>query len=268
MAIPTSGLLGWWRVSDLAPVADGTRITSIPDQSGNGNNLALYGSQLGPKYYANMINGHPAAFFDNVSSDGIASETIDMGRNNVTMIAVIRPNTATGNHSIFDGSGTGGVGIRQSGTGVAMVVRAVLASTVVATGNLSVNTPALVTADWDSVNNRGFINGTISNTNSYTPAITGSRFLLVGAGTSNFSGYMAEWWIYDHKLSDADRAQVHSYVQDKYGISVSDYVPPVYRMDVWDGSSWAKRPAKVWTGSQWKESQPKVWDGSSWILPE
>lgn len=78
---------------------------------------------------------------------------------------------------------------------------------------------------------------TDGNTNGATTTGTGAatgtsgQRLVVGRGdvansNYNYVGQIAEWGTYDHALTPAERATLDSYVQDKYGIAVADYVPP------------------------------------------
>lgn len=68
-------------------------------------------------------------------------------------------------------------------------------------------------------------------TTALTNVNGGSKRTTVGAvvlanSTYHYSGFLYEWGVYDHALSPSERAFLNSYIQDRYGIIVSDYVPP------------------------------------------
>jgi hypothetical protein len=68
--------------------------------------------------------------------------------------------------------------------------------------------------------------GTSSVKSGNTRTLFGSP--LLGRADSNnsayfFAGQIAEWGIYSRALSDVELAQLDSYVQDRYGITVLDY---------------------------------------------
>ena len=70
----------------------------------------------------------------------------------------------------------------------------------------------------------GTANGSGSHAQTLTAGLTTSIGAQGGTGLELMVGDIAELIVYDSVLSAANRATVHSYVQDKYGITVSDYV--------------------------------------------
>jgi hypothetical protein len=56
-----------------------------------------------------------------------------------------------------------------------------------------------------------------------TDSADGSLGATASSGSLYFTGQIAAWLFYVGALTDAERAQVHTYIQDTYGITVSDY---------------------------------------------
>lgn len=95
--------------------------------------------------------------------------------------------------------------------------------------------PSVVTGVWDYANakihmyhNGGTrLDGVVFQTAGNTSA-TNSAACSIGAsssgGNSFFLGQIAEIIIYKRMLTASERAEVHSYIQDEYAITVSDYV--------------------------------------------
>lgn len=263
---PPSGMAAWYKADGIDPITDGNSVTFWPDSSGNGYDLTPSGSATGALYRTNGINNIPTVEFTGASATTMASN-LSTSVNNITMFAVVRPDDTTGNRNIIDANNTGGVGIRQSGTGYAMVVRAIQASTILANGTIAAGEAAIITAAWDATTNYGYKNGSLGSSNAYTPAITAGRTFILGGGTSFWDGYISEVIIYHRQLTTQERATVHSYFQNKYNILVSDYAAGTVsgQMKVYDGSAFVPKPVKVWNGTAWVVKPLKRWNGTSWV---
>ena len=73
----------------------------------------------------------------------------------------------------------------------------------------------------EAASTTAFLTDGVSNDSDSFAAALGSQ----PDGLSVFwNGQIAAWFVYSGNLSTSERAQVHSYIQDNYGIAVSDYV--------------------------------------------
>jgi hypothetical protein len=97
---------------------------------------------------------------------------------------------------------------------------------------LSKVTAVVVTGVVTTTTSEVFVNGASTSGPTTTPTglyvLTGRR-LIVGAAESTsttypYAGHIAEGGVFDHALTAAERQVLHSYVQDRYAITVSDYV--------------------------------------------
>ena len=72
MAPPVAGYTGWWDASQISGVADGAKLSSWPDLSGNGHHLAQATGANQPTYYkttvGQLVNSQPVVVFDGAAS--------------------------------------------------------------------------------------------------------------------------------------------------------------------------------------------------------
>jgi len=123
---------------------------------------------------------------------------------------------------------------------------------------ISTGVPNVITAAADRFTTEVFHNGTSDGATAATtdlPPNTGAaatfRLFLSNSGSSNcLPARMWEFCIWDHPLTVAERAVWHSYVQDRYAITVADYTPPTEAWSLWNGTT--EQPLTldgVWNGS-------------------
>ena len=274
MAFPTTSLFARYEALLDTGKTNGQIMTSLLDFSGNGYNL--FQAETAQTYNTNIINGKPAYYF---AGNGayVATDSTYTAFNSsdaqCTISIVLSSNNPGGSRtwpfgttyaastSIFaftDGASSGKWGAFLRGASNA--------------GQIYYTTSddtlwSVLTLVYDGSTIKSYMNGTEIDSKSASGNQNMNTIAVGKIVGQTWEGYIAAAYLWKKGLDSAERAALHSYVQDTYGISVSDYTPSIARMKVWNGS-WTKKPAKVWTGSQWKESQPKVWDGSSWILPE
>ena len=262
--IPTPS--AWYKADSITGLSDGDRVTAVVDSSGSGHSLAPVSDAIGPIYRPAGINGIPTLEFTGSATETMSS-SLSMSQNNITMIAVIKSDLISGNHNILDSSMVGGVGFRQTTTSISVVVRGILASTVLTTGAVTAGESLIVSTAWDTARSVGYKNGTVGTSNAYTPAMTAGTTLLIGGGSSTWDGFISEVIIYHRQVTTEERATIHSYLQDKYSIIVSDYIAPPATsggVRVWDGTAFVMRPVQVWDGTSWALKPASTWKGTSW----
>lgn len=219
--IPT-GMAAWWQASAVSGT-EGSDVLSWVDSSPNGYDATGVGATK-PKLRVGFINSQNSIEFSTTNN---FTSTLTASQNIYTIFMVAAPSSTSGNRNVIGADATGGREFRYASATRQNVVRSVLAATASSTPAVVANQFEIATAVWDSLTQQVYVNGTLSIDSSFTPSITAGRTTLIGAGTATYTGKISEIIVYHSKLSVGDRAQVHSYLQDKYGITVSDYVPPI-----------------------------------------
>jgi hypothetical protein len=225
VASPTdvTNLQAWYKADSITPVADSTPITTWADSSGNGFTASAGGGT--PVYLNNAVNGLPTLnagggewYTVNVPSDPSAC----------TMFMVYNPLINGANvHAFFGSTNDGGLEWRTN-EGVPELIKQFQA--VIGSGTTGVTTAAwrIQTVSFTNTSNYAFyLNGTAngSGTHSVTLATGGTSKIIRGSlsGPEPYAGNFAELIIYNRVLTTGERATVHTYLQDKYAITVSDY---------------------------------------------
>lgn len=245
--IPTGSLLARWRADDLTG-ANGSAVSSWPESSGNGLPAATQATTANqPTLNTTGLNGHKTVVFDGATNDflSLSGTALDIFRNrsaaNVfiayttgssfsgarTLLAFSSGTSTTQARAIVqrDSTGTLAVGGRRADTDSGVFVSGAPISTSetgVATGRFVYSATSLYNYK------NGSLNG--SNTSFQTAGSTSNTASLSASIGANTAG-TADWWvggiaeilIYGADLATNERAQVHSYFQDTYGISVADY---------------------------------------------
>lgn len=256
--------VAWWDASTITGVADLQPVSAWSDSSPNGYNATANGSTY-PALYASHINGNNSVRFSGSNS---FSSLLTSSVNVFTAFMVAAPATMSGNRNILGASTNGGMEFRYNNTSRQLVVRAVLASaSTSAEYAITQNQYEILNSSWNASSQSIHVNGNLAIQSNYSPNITAGRTTLIGGGTSGMNGYIAEILIYHRVLSNEERATVNSYLSDKYGITVADYIPytPAGGINVYDGSTFVQKPMKVWSGSTWQEKTPSVWNGAEWV---
>lgn len=220
-----------------------------------------------PVYSASALNALPAVMFDGVDDMLVSSGALlDLFRNlgGATVFVVARSDAAatTGTAvvteqiiSFSSGGSAGAARLTQAATessaapnedslrvGGRRLDADSFDSSFSANDSWPRATWKVATGAWDWANAalRGYLNGTLSveDLAFQTAGLTENTASLhghVGAHTGGTSasgaefltGPIAEMLVYRRLLTAAERADVHSYLQDRYAITVSDYVASV-----------------------------------------
>lgn len=247
-----AGLLSRWRAADL-DIPDGAPVTRWADSVG-GVTVSQLSPGRQPTYQGSVagLGGHPAVSFSRAagqwltaaSSDGSVPQGYLSGVSGVTVFVVMTtaPTMSGAMTSFFASTGTSGTAARvlsqvTSGSQAGIASRRLDTDALVA-----VNSPAsavsggralVLTGLLDLTGNAGrqYVNGQWALAKALSGAgvmsATGSQRVAIGVNGSDanaMDGAIAEILVYRSALGPLERAQVHSYIQDTYGISVADYV--------------------------------------------
>jgi hypothetical protein len=225
-------LSAWWKADSIAQ-SDNTAVASWAD-SGSGGNTATQGTGANqPTLQTNEINGLPVVRFD--GSTDFLNSAASASLTATTLFAVFKPSTVSGNASIraagngSGGSGSGGLQWRLA-SGVPQFVKQAVANVATASGAaLSTTAFTIISASFANNSTYAFYrNGAADGSGSHGQTLTAGTATNIGynsdGGGERLAGDLAELIVYSSVLSTGDRASVHSYLQDKYGITVSDYV--------------------------------------------
>lgn len=217
----------WLKADSLTGLSDTDPISTWTDSS-TGAHDATGSLTARPLYRTGVINSLPIARF--ASNDKMTSAASTSGAEQ-TIIAVYKSASLAARNTIRAASSSGGLTLRTS-SGTAGALELVKeATSVIGTGNTSVGTTDfhVLTATFsDSGNAYAFyIDGTATGSGTSATSLTAARTTILGqnsGGGDAANGDLAELLCWDSVLSTGDRAAAHSYLQDKYGITVSDYV--------------------------------------------
>lgn len=253
-----SGLLAWYDAANVGSVyqsaggslatADGDPVGQWQDLSGNGYHWAQASGTNKPAFRTNVKNGRPVIRFDGVndymSISGSASAMKALHTGNSSVFVVFNCSSLAATRFLYDstnasGSNTGSY-LRVNTTGAFQrfvaagaanaPVENVSASSAVVAGSWYVTAVVTMPADATAANrDRIYKNGgTAIANNTQTQAPSGSNstadYVLGGSSPSGsfpFVGDIAELIWYSGAsgaVSDADRNQLVSYLNAKYGI--------------------------------------------------
>lgn len=214
-----------WRADAISGVANGAAVSSWPSSDG-GVTLAQATPAAQPTYVVSAVNGQPAVRWPNTASNGVyLSGTTASQAQPVTITAVVKPGTTTGaqhvlhwNDEVYYGATTS----RWS---------AYAGASLTSTANFTA-TWSVVSVVFNGVNTRIYVNGTLAATTTLTPTNGLGTALNLGRHATNtanaWRGDIAEVLAYPSALSAASLADLHTYVQQRYGIVVADYIPEVH----------------------------------------
>jgi len=264
-ALP-AGTMAWWKADSIAgqdfisSIGDGQQIDQWRDSSIN-NYTGLASSGF-PTYESNELNGLPAIYF-NTSGSGFTT-SLSASANAFTIFFVMRPDNLTGVKFTLDSSANGGISGRYNNNNNRIDKKGT--NVLLQYGSPSITDFQATTYSYDGLVTGGaeYVNGTSVNTTATLVTMTASLTHRIAPSTAGLK--IAEIIVYHTKLSDPDRAEVHSYIQDKYGIMVSDYVGSTSgQIKAYNGTSFISKPVKVWNGTSWTVKPVKHWNGTTWV---
>jgi hypothetical protein len=101
---PVAGVTCWYDASAITGVADGAAVSSVSDLSGNAYHLTTGTATYYKTTGANLINGHPALWFDGSTTYLQSTATVTFNALPFTVQVVLREAAATGTHGIMTNS--------------------------------------------------------------------------------------------------------------------------------------------------------------------
>jgi len=233
MAFPTTNLYVRYEAESEVAYTDGNTVTTANDQGPNGIDLTVASTNK-PTWKESSINGLAAYRHNAGASVGIYSTLGTITPSAFTISAVVELDsalTARGNvFGVFDEfvdqfsinaggtSGEWGARLRlSSGTLVDLV-----------TSGATTTNPAVLTLTWDGTTARFYVNGTeVDNGLLNNAATLNVDEIVIGSNATAGAGEplggdvsLAAAWT--TALDATARADLHTYVQDTYGITVSD----------------------------------------------
>ena len=218
MASPSdiTGLVRRWRADSITGLADNTGVQTWPAFATTGGGVALTQATTTarPAYRTNVLNGQPVVRFDG-NSDFMAPASAITHAQPVTVSIVMKRNAVGAEQQIFDGG--------LQGLATAANQWSVWGGTAAFNGG---------TADtaWHVLDFTGtggttaiFENGTqVASGAGGTQGVTAFAIGRHSTAGRYLSGDIAEINIYSKVLSAAERATLHTYYAEQYGISSSD----------------------------------------------
>lgn len=246
-----------WYSADSLSQLDNTAVTSVSDQSGNSKTATNTGTVT---YRTGQINSLPAFTF---TGAGRLQSSQSMSEATTQVFMVYKTTTPGTNVGVVTSSANGGFEL-QSRTPSNLAVNRKNTNNIISGSGISSNTWYIASGIWVSGSKAtAWLDGTqvANNTTALTPAA--STTLWFG---NNAIITLAEVIVYNTELDTTGRATVHSYLQDKYGITVSDYIPLADdKITYWDGVEHVVKPMKLWDGSQWYKERIWAYNGSEWV---
>lgn len=219
MADPStiSGLVVRYRADDITGVADGGAVASWPARVGN-QPLTQATAASQPTYVAAGVNGLPAVRWPSATNSVFMTATgLASFSQPATVIFVLKNTTATASIHAFTWNNE----LQINAPRWYLYAGANLVEPTDATANAWQVVSAALNGSTSAI----FHNGTQAVTgNAGTQGFTGTFHLgQRGDGQRRFQGDIAEVLIFNRVLTATERGSVHSYVQDRYGITVADY---------------------------------------------
>ncbi len=230
----------WLEAENITGLTDGQALTSWPDNSGNGNDMATIvdGADGGsPLFETNELNGLPVVRFGANDNDNVGRSLLnDFPSTEITTITVLRTTDGSGTvYSYASSAGNNDFFQDQAGTGRFAIANSPETPTGVAFDDGAWN---IYIHTWQSAGGTYSIykNGTnaASGTFQSGTSMTAGGTLTIGAeqdatggsfdANQDYDGDIAEVIIYNTALNDAQRVILENYLASKYGLSVTtDY---------------------------------------------
>ena len=229
MADPTTvaGLNAWFKADAITGLVDGDPVATWPESQSAAN--ATQGTAAKkPVYKTAQVNSLPAVRFDGV--DDVMTSTASSSLTATTVFVVAKVTAATVGRALRGAGNDGGLEFRINATDFQQVVRQNVADVSSSTSTVTEDAWQSWTTSFANASTYAFYaGGTANGTGTHAVTLTAAQTTALGAGLTGGAGFdfmvgdIAEIIVYDSVLSAGDRATVHTYIQDKYGITVSDY---------------------------------------------
>lgn len=231
MAFPTTNLEARYEAALDTGHTNGEALTSIDDQSGNTRTLVTSTTQL-PVYTTGVVNSQPCYRFDGSDDRAYTTSVTGISSSALTISVVASSGGAEGTSrqwlfALYNGT-THILAVVEGATSGewGSFARTSAGTIQQATSGVSTLSWCVLTLVWDGTTVYMYRNGTLVDSDAlggtFTVAGISIGRLETVAGEA-FAGDIAMAAVWDTALNATARADLHSYVQDTYGITVSDY---------------------------------------------
>ena len=231
----SSGLVVWLKPDAIAPVADGTVITTWSDASGLANDASQTTAAAKPQYYNNVFNGHAAIRTSSTRFFNV--DLSDINDNNYTIITVSKRSSSIGSVIGYTGA-TSSTGLALGYAGSTVARHSQYANWVnmtVPANNVATELPVILACQFDELVGKKIwrindgVNTNRSGTNKTNYLLSGTGRIGRGMANDGFTGSIAEVIVYNRILTTLEMQQVNTYLSVKYGLSVpvADHLYPL-----------------------------------------
>ncbi|HEU4412788.1 MAG TPA: LamG-like jellyroll fold domain-containing protein [Polyangiaceae bacterium] len=216
-SVPTSGL-GLWLAADGLALANGAKVSTWPDKSGNGRNGVMATLSRQPTFVTNALNGRPVVRFGGAQSLGLSTpvqpttfSVFVVGKNSMpseTFSMILGPGGNWPNNQLRWENGSQALFVGTS-NGMPAVTSSI--------GNTRAY--HVLSATYTGSTLSVYRNGGLVSNHSFS---TNGPWTLaqVGAWYSTYfmQGDLAEVMVYDRSLPSSERSAVESYLRSKYAL--------------------------------------------------
>ncbi|HWY79757.1 MAG TPA: hypothetical protein VNW29_05375, partial [Candidatus Sulfotelmatobacter sp.] len=280
MPTDLAAVQAWFRSDQITGVSDGGSVNSWTDLSGNGYTATQSATSQQPVYKANMLNGQPTVHFNGSqylqllpASLGIANSTGGLSLFAVIKSAsatqrVVSLSTPTGTDRAVMGR-TNGSAFMADGKRLDSDSTQTLSGGTYTTNNFSVDDAIF---NYSSRNLNIFSSGTSQATTTTFQTVgntsaTNSKSILIGSDNTNgLNGDIAEVIIVNSALSTADRANIETYLGNRYGLTVTSASISATRTNTFTYNGNAMSAKVVTTGTANFTQMVNVGDTNTYTL--
>jgi hypothetical protein len=216
-SVPTSGL-GLWLAADGLALSNGSKVSTWPDQSGNGRNGVMATLSRQPTFVTNALNGRPVVRFGGAQS---LSLNTPVQPTTFSVFVVGKNSKPTESFSMILGPGGNWPNnqLRWENGSQALFVGTSNGMPVVTSSIGNTRVYHVLSATYTGSTLSVYRNGGLISTHSFS---TNGPWTLAQVGawySSHFmQGDLAEVMVYDRSLPSSERSSVESYLRSKYAL--------------------------------------------------
>lgn len=207
-----AGLLAWYDANAITGLVNNDPVTTWADRRGAGPDATQGTAAKKPLFKTAILNGLPVVRFDGVDDLLVATVTLNQPK---TVIVVTRLLAGGGtNQYVLDGQATNAQVVGTAGTGGQMVLYAGDTLSVACT-ETNWN---IFMGEFNGVSSAISVNGVRTTGGAGATNATGLTLGNSGGETIPLNGDIAEVLVYNTQLNAAQRAQVETYLNDKWAV--------------------------------------------------
>lgn len=207
---PVAGFIAWWDAPQITGVADGATLSTWPDASGGGHDLAS--KATAPTYWkttaAHLVNGLPTVALSSSSLLCTLTQAQPW-----SVVAVFKSTSTSGIHTLLCSNGQNALLWVQPG-GYQLVASTVL--TTAATQDTALHSMLGVA---NGASSKAQYDTTVATGNAGTVGLSGATNMgaVDNAGTDPWAGLVCEMIVWPLALSAAQITSVRAYLTTKWG---------------------------------------------------